>query len=52
MISTTPTRASSAYSSRNGGVNTRATTDTTGSPPRLTTEFATLPPCGPHTNSE
>ena len=33
MISTTPARTSSAYSSRNGGVNTRVIAATTGSAP-------------------
>ncbi|CAG7634242.1 hypothetical protein E143388_07583 [Rhodococcus opacus] len=50
MISTTPARTSTAYSSRNGGVNIRATKETTGSVPTSTTGFATRPPCGPETD--
>ena len=50
MISTTPARTSTAYSSRNGGVNIRATKEATGSVPESTTGFATRPPCGPETD--
>ncbi len=51
MISTTPARTSSAYNSRNGGVNACATTDTIGSAPTSIPVFATPPRCRPETNS-
>ena len=51
MISTTPIRASNAYSSCIGGVNTRVIADTTGSPFTSITEIATSAACTPETNT-
>lgn len=50
MISTMPARTSSAYNSRSGGVNARATIDTIGSPATSTTDFATPPSCALQSN--
>lgn len=48
MISTTPARASSAYSSCSGGVNNRAIADTADSADTSTTDFAIGSVCTVH----